>query len=128
MNQRPLLVDVTDLAMAVGFAYTTEDRAVADWLISNDRAPQQEIPIYFTQLLWHSLGGADGGQQAFHERATLILRAAHQTVLQSIIKGHAWRAGIQVTGNTSPLNLILIVGHSYSDGIAIGYGSGDFWA
>jgi len=44
-----------------------------------------------------------------------------------MIAQRGWRAGFSVELDGAPVALWIIHGHSYSDGIVIRHGPGDFW-
>lgn len=126
MNSDVSLVDVSELAAGVGFRIL---RGEAHHFRNGlpDGREGEPVPVYLTRLLWADLGGGGADEAAYLERARQVLAAAHQAALEHTVSGTSWRAGVPVTlaGRTQYLTLIL--GHSRSDGYALGYGANDFW-
>lgn len=126
MSGSVILVDVSELAYAVGFRVLRgETHHFRNGL--PDGREEEPVSIYLTRLLWADLGGEGEDQEAYRARAQQLLAAAHQSALAHTINGTAWRAGVTVFLDGRRLQLWLILGHSYSDGYMIGYGPGDIW-
>ncbi len=122
-----MLVDVTALAQEAGLPITQPETGITSWLESWTPARGQPVSVYFTRRLWEELGGSGPGQTAYHDKASLVLKAAREALAAKVIAQHAWRSWFEAEWEGQRHRLWLIVNHSYSDGIAIGFGPGDFW-
>lgn len=118
------LVDVTDRAATAGFAFEPTAAGIATWN-PGTAAGSAWVPVYVTEALWSALG-EDEAQR--HGWLTAILQTARTAIETRVIAQNAWRASFQADVQGRVLSLWVIVTHSYSNGIAIGFGPGDFWA
>jgi hypothetical protein len=126
MRAYPELVDVSELAAAAGLRLRSSD---LDPQEAHTPAPGRSpwIPVYVTRLLWERLGGDSLDTEPYLSRAQNIFQKADLASQARMIEQRGWRAGFSVELDGAPVTLWIIHGHSYSDGIAIGYGPGDFW-
>jgi len=126
MAERPKLIDVTDLALEAGLPIEWTETGVATWLRSSPTTPS--ISVYFTQLLYDRLRRSDANTDAdLRANALRVLGHAKAALVERVIGQHAWRTWMRVELGDAVDQLWLIVDHGHSDGIAIGFGPGDFW-
>ncbi len=121
------LVDVSGLAQSFGFEFRHDEPAIAAWNLPRAGSPTPLI-VYFTRLLWTSLGGDRSDSVAYTKRAEIVLRAAREVVEVQLLRRSAWRAGFTVELEGQRESLWVVLGHSISDGLTIGRGTGDLWA
>ena len=81
--------------------------------------------MYVTEALWSALGEDDAQRRG---SLTAILQDARTAIETRVVAQNAWRASFQTDVQGRVLSLWVILTHSFSNGIAIGYGPGDFWA
>lgn len=127
MKDHVQLIDVTALALGAQVPAHRSIEGIARWLERDAGAYGETVPVYFTRRLWERLGGAVPDQRAYHEAAAAVFAAAKKTLAERIIAQNAWRGGLDADWGSERHRLWLIVDHGYSDGIAIGFGPGDFW-
>ncbi|HRE29428.1 MAG TPA: hypothetical protein PK954_22500 [Anaerolineales bacterium] len=124
MAERPRLIDVTELALEARLPIEWTETGVATWLRSSPTTPS--ISVYFTQLLYDRLRRSDA-KADLRANALRVLGHAKEALVERVIGQHAWRTWMQVELGGAVEQLWLIVDHGHSDGIAIGFGPGDFW-
>ena len=129
MAERPMLIDVTDLALEAELPIDWTETGIATWLKSSSPAtPSKSISVYFTQLLCDKLRHPGTQAEAeFRDGALRVLGHAKTALIERVIGQHAWRTWMRVELGDAVEQLWLIVNHGHSDGIAIGFGPGDFW-
>lgn len=118
------LVDVTDRAATAGFAFEPTAPGIATWN-PGTTANSAWVPVYVTEALWSALGEDDAQRRG---SLTAILQDARTAIETRVVAQNAWRASFQTDVQGRVLSLWVILTHSFSNGIAIGYGPGDFWA
>lgn len=121
------LVEITTLALEAGLPLDAAEPGLRHWLEASPGAGP--VPAYFTRALWEALGGPAGDQAGYRRAALDVLAAARAALAARIIAQNAWRTWLtaQWPASAAPRQLWLIVDHGYSDGLAIGFGPGDFW-
>ena len=119
------LVDITARAAQAGFAFEATAPGIATWNRATGDGSTL-VPVYVTRLLWSSLGD-EQNDPAFAARLESVLSAARQAIEERVIRQNAWRAGFKTDVATRSVDLWVILNHHHSNGIAIGYGPGDFW-
>ena len=129
MNDSGQLIDVTELAQNAGFRVDRSIERIAQWFKHLEVVGNKPVSVYLTRLLWESLGGSSSDERGYHKAASAVFAAAKQALDQRIIAQNSWRTSLQTDWGAGAHMLWLIVNHHrYSDGIAIGFGPGDFWA
>ncbi len=121
------LVDVSGLAHDLGYEFRLDQPAIAAWNLPRAGSPTP-LAVYFTRLLWNSLGGDRSDTAAYDKRAEIVLRTAREVVQVQVLGRSAWRAGFTVDLDGQRESLWVVLGHSISDGLTIGRGTGDLWA
>ena len=127
MSEQPRLIDVTEMALQAGLPIHWSETGVANWLKSGPSTGAKSIAVFFTEMLSERLRSTNLGETGFSENSLVVLGQAKIAIIERIIGQHAWRTRMEVTVRDEILQLWLIVNHSQSDGIAIGFGPGDFW-
>ncbi len=122
------LVDVTAVAQESGWPIDHSEPRITSWLESRSASADfTSVPVYFTRSLWERLGGSGPDRAAYHKRAIALLKVAREALSTRIVAQNAWRACFEAEWDAERHLLWLIINHRYSDGIAIGFGPGDFW-
>lgn len=121
------LIDVTGLALEAGLPIDWAETGITTWLKPNPTPHSKSVPVFFTQQLWDRLGSVWPGEAAHRDGAMRVLSEAREALIARIIGQHAWRTWLRVELDAEQYQLWLIVNHGYSEGIAIGFGLGDFW-
>lgn len=117
--QQPL-VEVSEIAREAG--YDVSSGQLHGYRVHSADLP---LPIYFTGRLAQALGGPEA--PGFRAGALRLLRAVHAEVDERIIAGTSWRAQVSYPISGGAQTIWVILGHAHSDGLAFGFGPGDFW-